>query len=264
MASGSGWSRRAGDYGTYATAAGRRLRSRRPRAGPGAALARLASSIWDSSRLVRQTLVAGAVLLVALGLLKAPYDFLAGARAYLVHYLTTDLDLQAAARQVFSPNLREGLAEGWRILPELWERLRGQPSTPGETTFILPTQGTITSGFGYRADPVTGEVAFHTGIDIAAEEGTPFVAALDGTVLSVDENATYGRFVEVDHGRGLVTLYAHAQTITVKAGDQVKQGDTLGTVGMTGKATTPHLHFEVILAGQPTDPLKMKGLGGTE
>jgi murein DD-endopeptidase MepM/ murein hydrolase activator NlpD len=184
-------------------------------------------------------------------------------RGQVRYYLSTDLDLRGAAEFVLSSSLKERVAEGWRVFPELWNRLTGRvkgPTTPLEATFVLPVTGTITSVFGYRTDPVTGETAFHTGIDIAAAEGTPIVAALGGTVLSVEENESYGKVVEVDHGQAVITLYAHTKDVVVKTGDMVKQGDTIATVGQTGKTTSSNCHFEVIIDGQPVDPLGMKGL----
>lgn len=247
----------------YATRAGRRLSTWHGRRDN--PLARLGRAVWESSWLVRQTLVALLVFGLVFGLLRAPLPGLSAAREKVKYYLTTDFDFRGAARQVFSGNLRSRLAEGWRAFPDLWNRLTGhEPVEDVREAFILPVgEGTITSTFGYRPDPVTGEVSFHTGIDISAPEDTPILAALGGTVLSVEETESYGKVVEIDHGQGTVTLYAHAKTITVKVGDTVNQGDPIATVGKTGRATTPHCHFEVIISGQPVDPLKMQGLAGT-
>jgi len=222
--------------------------------------------VWDYSWLVRQALVALALCLVVFTVMKASSPALSGVQSYVRHYLTEDYDFVAATRQVFSGNLREKVSEGLGIFPDLWKRLTGGSSGSGteEVSFILPvTEGTITSGFGYRPDPVTGEVTYHTGIDVAADEGTPVVAALGGTVLAIEEDESYGKMVEIDHGQGIVTLYAHLQEAAVVAGDTVEQGDVIGKVGMTGKATSPHCHFEVIISGQPVDPLQLKGLSGT-
>ncbi len=248
---------------TYATSAGYRLRSRRSRLGD--RLGQLATSIWESSWLTRQVLVAALLFLLVFGLMRAPWSAMAGVKQQISYYLTTDLDLSGAARYVMSGNLSERVSEGWQFIPELWNRLTGRESeTPAtEASFILPVAGTISSTFGYRPDPVTGEVALHTGIDIAAAEGTPIVAALGGMVVEVKDDETYGKMVEIDHGQGVVTLYAHAKEITVQLGDSVDQGHTIGTVGMTGDATDPNCHFEVIVSGQPVDPLQMKGLAST-
>lgn len=246
----------------YVTPAGYRLRSRRSKLLE--RLSELASSIWESSWLTRQALVAVLLFALAFGLMRAPWPFLASARNQVAYYLSTDFDLRGATEYVMSTNLTEKVSEGWKVLPELWNRLTGRSDAPSQdSSFILPVVGTVTSNYGYRPDPVTGEVAFHAGIDIGAAEGTPIVAALGGTVLTVENNETYGNVVEIDHGQGVMTLYAHAKTITVKTGDMVKQGDTIGTVGMTGNATDPNCHFEVIISGQPVDPLQMRGLAGT-
>ncbi len=229
-------------------------------------LLRAAKAVWESSWLVRQALVALLVFGVVYAVMRVPLPALAGLREQVGYYLTTDLDIRGTARQVLSSNLREKVAQGWRVFPELWDRLTGRErsTSPEEASFILPVNGQVTSAYGYRPDPITGEVTFHTGIDVAAAEGTPIVAALAGTVLSVEEDESYGRTVEIDHGQGVVTLYAHAKEVLVSVGDTVKQGDTVATVGMTGRATTPHCHFEVIVAGQPVDPMQMKGLANQD
>jgi len=204
------------------------------------------------------------VFLIVFAVLKGASPLLAGLQSHVRYYLLTDYDIRGAAQQVMSSNLQEKVAGGLRIFPELWDRLTGRDrdsEEPGEVSFVLPVPGgLVTSNFGYRRDSITGEVSFHTGIDIAAEEGSPIVAAFGGVVLSVDESESYGRVVEIDHGRGILTLYAHAREITVTTGDKVETGDQIGTVGMTGRATSPHCHFEVIVSGQPVDPLSMPGL----
>jgi murein DD-endopeptidase MepM/ murein hydrolase activator NlpD len=221
-------------------------------------------TVWESSWLTRQALVAVLLGAVVFGLSRTPWPLLTGLRDQVHYYLSTDLDLRGAAKLVLSPSLREKMTAGWQALPELWNRLIGRDQGQEATTpvtFIFPVNGTITSTFGYRTDPLTGQTTFHTGIDIAAAEGTPVIAALGGTVLSVGEDASYGKVVEIDHGQTLITLYAHAQAITVKTGDVVKQGDTIALVGLTGKVTSANCHFEVIVNDQPVDPLGLNGLG---
>lgn len=249
----------------YLTPAARRLRTGRSRRR--GRLARLAERMGDYTWLLRQTLGALALFILGFAVLSTTAPGLAGLREEVGYYLTTDLDLRGATRAVFSGDLGQKLAQGLRIFPDLWERLTGgaDDPPPQEASFILPvTGGTVTSGFGYRPDPITAEVAFHAGIDIAAEEGTPVLAALGGTVLSVDDHESYGKVIEVDHGRGIVTLYAHCAEVRVSPGDPVAQGDEIATVGMTGRATTPHCHFEVIVAGQPVDPMQFRGLAPGE
>ena len=113
----------------------------------------------------------------------------------------------------------------------------------------LPQSFTITSPFGYRKDPFTGEVTYHSGTDIAAPAGTPILAAAGGTVAIANGTdpwgGSYGYYIKLDHGEGIETLYAHCSAITVTAGQRVRQGEVIGFVGNTGNSTGNHLHFEV-------------------
>ena len=119
----------------------------------------------------------------------------------------------------------------------------------GALQWPLPVAGTITSPQGYRTDPITGETSYHSGTDIAVPEGTPILAAADGTVTIANAldswGGSYGYYVKLDHGGGLTTLYAHCSSICVTAGQQVKAGEVIAYVGQTGRATGPHLHFEI-------------------
>lgn len=127
----------------------------------------------------------------------------------------------------------------------------------------LPVAGHVTSGFGVRHDPMTGEDSNHTGLDVGAPEGTPIRAPKAGVVLSAGPRGGYGNAVEVDHGNGLVTLYAHASEVLVSKGEFVQPGQEIATVGSSGRSTGPHLHFEVRVGGRPVDPsrvLKTYGL----
>ena len=123
----------------------------------------------------------------------------------------------------------------------------------------LPENGTITSYFGNRVNPVTGKPDFHTGTDIAMPEGTPILAAADGTVEIANGTDSwgdsYGYYVKLDHGSGFETLYAHCSSICVTAGQEVSQGEVIGYVGTTGNSTGNHLHFEVRKNGQRVDAL---------
>ena len=135
--------------------------------------------------------------------------------------------------------------------------LGGEILAPGSDTTLadgalqwpLPVAGTITSPQGYRTDPITGETSYHSGTDIAVPEGTPILAAADGTVTIANAldnwGGSYGYYVKLDHGGGLTTLYAHCSSICVTAGQQVKAGEVIAYVGQTGRATGPHLHIEV-------------------
>jgi murein DD-endopeptidase MepM/ murein hydrolase activator NlpD len=112
----------------------------------------------------------------------------------------------------------------------------------------------VSSGFGPRHDPINGTQRFHTGIDVAAQEGSPILAAASGVVRRVGRRGGYGNAVEIDNGNGISTLYGHASALAVKEGESVKAGDPVAFVGHTGRATGSHLHFEVRKDGKPIDP----------
>jgi murein DD-endopeptidase MepM/ murein hydrolase activator NlpD len=119
-----------------------------------------------------------------------------------------------------------------------------------------PIDGPVGSGFGFRSDPFTGRAALHTGLDFPSETGAPIMAAAGGVVKSTDFHPAYGNLLEIDHGNGLTTRYAHTSQILVKAGDLVKRGQLVARVGTTGRSTGPHLHFEVQVEGVLQDPAK--------
>jgi len=119
----------------------------------------------------------------------------------------------------------------------------------------LPIAGAeLTSTFGNRADPFAHTHAFHSGIDFAARRGTPIASAAGGIVAFAGFRRDYGWVVEIDHGNGLSTRYAHASELLVRAGEVVAPGDRIAMVGSTGRSTGPHLHFEVLRAGDHVDP----------
>lgn len=118
-----------------------------------------------------------------------------------------------------------------------------------------PAEGRMTSGFGWRRSPFGRTWRFHSGLDISNRRGTPIYVAAPGRVVKSGYNSGYGRMVEIDHGFGITTLYAHCNSVDLKEGDVVERGQYLGTIGSTGRSTGPHLHFEVRLDGHPVDPL---------
>ena len=160
---------------------------------------------------------------------------------------------------------------------ELWAELLGgfaqgggelmnpdSTRTPtGTLQWPLPVAGTITSQFGHRVDPITGEVSSHTGTDIACAEGTPILAAADGVVTVANGldswGGSYGYYIQIDHGGGLETLYAHCSSISVTTGQQVQAGQVIGYVGHTGRVTGSHLHLEVRVNGNRTDAMQYFG-----
>jgi murein DD-endopeptidase MepM/ murein hydrolase activator NlpD len=126
---------------------------------------------------------------------------------------------------------------------------------------FLPThepipEGWFSSNFGYRVDPFTGMRTFHEGIDFPALRGTTITAAASGKVIFAGQHPEYGKMVDIDHGNGLVTRYAHASQLLVKEGDLVLRGQAIAKVGTTGRSTGPHLHYEVRLNGTPQNPAR--------
>jgi len=144
--------------------------------------------------------------------------------------------------------------EANRITSEI-RRLQSKGTQYTGGVFIWPVTGKITSPFGYRIHPVLKERKLHTGIDIAASSGTPVKAANAGTVIKAGAAGSYGNMVMIDHGGGIVTLYAHNSRIAVSTGTQVQKGQVISYVGSTGRATGPHLHFEVRVNGDYKNPM---------
>jgi murein DD-endopeptidase MepM/ murein hydrolase activator NlpD len=116
--------------------------------------------------------------------------------------------------------------------------------------------GWVSSHFGTRKDPYTGKRAFHRGLDFVGKRGSEIVAVADGLVVFSGYRAGFGRMVEIRHGNGYVTRYAHNQKLLVKEGELARQGQTIATLGSSGRATGPHLHFEVLKDGKPVNPRK--------
>ena len=125
------------------------------------------------------------------------------------------------------------------------------------TPSIWPTHGGLTSFFGGRSDPLTGEPAYHSGIDISAEKGQPVYATADGAVQSAGYTGDYGNLIVLKHAFGLSTRYGHLSAYHVKAGDAVKRGDVIGYIGSTGRSTGSHLHYEILVNGQLMNPLQL-------
>jgi murein DD-endopeptidase MepM/ murein hydrolase activator NlpD len=124
------------------------------------------------------------------------------------------------------------------------------------------TSGYVSSQFGSRTDPFTGRRAFHKGVDFAGREGAEVVAVASGVVIWSGERYGYGQLVEVNHGNGYVTRYAHNVDNLVAVGDTVRRGQVIARMGDTGRATGPNLHFEVLLNDEPVNPLTYVGAGG--
>jgi len=137
--------------------------------------------------------------------------------------------------------------------------VEGRQALAAATPSIWPLAGWLTSNFGSRKDPLDGSADFHPGLDIAADRGTPVHATADGTVRLAGYNGNYGNCIEVSHGFGIGTRFGHLSSYAVHAGSTVKRGDIIGYVGSTGRTTGAHLHYEILLNGQPINPLKFLG-----
>ena len=138
-----------------------------------------------------------------------------------------------------------------------------RPEPAGQCVFPLGTSSwRLSSGYGWRQDPLDEKRDFHTGADLACAEGTPVLAAMDGIVLAARRSASYGNCIRLAHKDGVETLYAHMQYLYVRPGQLVEAGQTLGTAGQTGRATGPHLHFELLYRAVRCDPSALLGLDG--
>jgi murein DD-endopeptidase MepM/ murein hydrolase activator NlpD len=137
---------------------------------------------------------------------------------------------------------------GMRLLPA------AQLTNLGIIPTLWPVVGEITGHFGERLDPFSGEGAFHAGLDIASRYGDPVKATADGEIEEVDQRAGYGRLVVIDHGFGVTTWYGHLSGFNVQSGMHVKAGDVIGYEGNSGRATGPHVHYEVRIYNTPVNP----------
>jgi murein DD-endopeptidase MepM/ murein hydrolase activator NlpD len=165
--------------------------------------------------------------------------------------ITNSVDQFYALRTAaFSGRMSRALESG--LSPSFvgdWTTLADAPS-------MWPLEGRVASSFGEREDPINGEGAFHAGLDIDAPYGTPVRAAADGEATGESMGSGYGRQVVLDHGHDIITVYGHLSAIAVMAGQHVTRGQVIGYVGQTGRATGPHLHYEVRVHNVPVNPHK--------
>jgi murein DD-endopeptidase MepM/ murein hydrolase activator NlpD len=166
-----------------------------------------------------------------------------------------DISAEGALLPTFSESLEEynflkaaSFSRGHREFARAWQK-NIVPS-------MWPVNGQIVSRFGDRVHPLSGEGAFHAGVDITANVGTPVHAAADGVVSAAQFANGYGRAVVVDHGNGMSTLYAHLSNFDVIPGEEVRRGQVIGLSGESGRVTGPHLHFEVRQGGSPVNPTR--------
>jgi murein DD-endopeptidase MepM/ murein hydrolase activator NlpD len=170
-----------------------------------------------------------------------------------------DVDRGAATRVVLVSSRVDELLRRARFLSHSWseaaDSLRSRYDELEATPSILPTEGRIVSSFtGSRWHPILDRPRPHLGLDIVAPTGTPILAAAKGRVSFVGTRSDFGLTVEIDHGYGRVTRYAHASKILVRKGQRVTRGEDIALVGMTGLAVGPHLHYEVLVHGRPINP----------
>jgi len=166
--------------------------------------------------------------------------------------LLTRMEVQAAYVRALNHPARLGTADPVALAGLV---SRG-PSPLGSTPDAWPAQGVISSDFGLRLSPFAGQEEFHKGVDIMAQAGSPVRAPAPGTVTFAGEDAEGAPAVVLDHGGGYVTAYSHMQRLEVAQGERVGRGQEIGAVGQAGRATGPHLHYEVRLHGVPVDPKK--------
>jgi murein DD-endopeptidase MepM/ murein hydrolase activator NlpD len=155
----------------------------------------------------------------------------------------------ALRSSALSGRVSRALENGLNLTTNDWLQLADAPS-------LWPVEGPVTSSFGQREDPFNGEGAFHAGIDISSSFGKSVRAAGDGVVEFASMANGYGREVVIDHGHGVKTLYGHLSGFTVVGGEQVHRGEVIGYVGLSGRSTGPHLHYEVRLHNIPVNPHK--------
>ena len=142
-----------------------------------------------------------------------------------------------------------------RQLAKVEQRLQDQAMMLAHTPTIAPVIGVITEGFGPRIDPITFRPAFHAGLDVSVAVGTIVRSPADGVVVFADRESGYGRVVKINHGYGYATVHAHLERALVKSGAKVTRGQPIGKVGLSGRTTGPHLHYEVVKDGEKQNPL---------
>ncbi len=153
--------------------------------------------------------------------------------------------------------LRDLLGSIQGRLTSVKSQIETQQALARATPSMWPVAGYLSSYFGRRPDPFTGAPDYHSGLDIAAELGTPIKATADGTVETAGYNGNYGKSIVVNHGFGIATRFGHLSSYSVRAGQEVRRGQIIGYVGATGRATSSHLHYEILVNGQAINPLRL-------
>lgn len=165
-------------------------------------------------------------------------------------------ELAARKMQEFIDQLSESTRLEEVRQQDILRALRANRNILASMPSIWPVTGFISSSFGGRVSPFGRGSQFHKGLDIANRIGTPIIAPAEGTVILAGPDGAYGNSVEINHGSGIITKYAHMQRANVRQGEWIKRGQVLGYIGMTGRTTGPHLHYEVRLNGVPVNPMR--------
>lgn len=157
-------------------------------------------------------------------------------------------DIESLSVQIFSGG--KDIAADGKTLPENVSLKKYKL----DSKIFMPVNGSVSSKFGFRIHPITGEYGFHSGTDIAADAGTPIHSAFDGTVVFCGYDEWNGNFIKISHGDNMMTVYCHCSECFVNAGDVIRGGEVIARVGSTGSSTGPHLHFELRIDGISYDP----------
>ncbi len=177
----------------------------------------------------------------------------AGGPGLLLSGSARERQLQAMRRDL------DALASQWEtqrmVQQQLAKFLKERHSVLSATPSVWPVRGWVTSSFGMRISPFTGRSQFHHGLDISTRSGSKIRAPADGVVTFVGRSGGYGNILVINHGYGLVSRYGHLRSFAVKIGQKVKRNQVIAHVGNSGRSTGPHLHYEVMLAGVPTNPM---------
>lgn len=223
----------------------------------------------DKVVLVQVAVCAFFVLLVFLAWKLSPstFDFLKNEYNRIMSVDMTARELYDSARgiseEVFGAQESEAQAEDTSVIPDAGGEddesadtaVAVMASLSNNREITVPLHGRITSRYGYRTNPISGKYGLHTGLDIAADEGTNIVAAYNGVVRDTGYGTKKGNFVLMEHMDGTETLYCHCSEILVDEGTVIRAGETIALVGNTGWSTGPHLHFEIHRNGSTVDPL---------
>jgi murein DD-endopeptidase MepM/ murein hydrolase activator NlpD len=163
-------------------------------------------------------------------------------------------DMRSAA-----DGLTDGFEKQFAVIAKRYDRLESLTTALSRIPLVTPVASgfyRLTSRYGYRVDPFTGRVAYHSGTDLAGDYGTPVLVTAPGRVVTAERRGPYGLMIEVDHGHGIHTRYGHLQATLVKPGDIVQFRQRIALMGSTGRSTGPHLHYEVWFGGVVRDPIK--------